>query len=292
MDLPCTFQSNIPLRQWTTFGIGGCARYLVEIKTIESLQEALKTCHLYQIPYFILGKGSNSLFDDRGFNGAVLINRIDFLENVREGVFRVGAGFSFSLLGTKTARLQWEGLEFASGIPGSVGGAVYMNAGANGKETCDCLHSVEYMDGQGQITTYLKSELTFNYRESPFQQMKGSIVAATFHLQPSETARKKQVEIIQHRTKTQPYNFKSAGCIFRNPLGSHAGALIDRTGLKGLSCGEAQVSELHANFIVNKGEATCKDVLSLIDTIKQQVKIKTGFDLESEVRQIPYDYEC
>lgn len=280
------FQRDVSLREYCTFGIGGPARYFVEVSTFHELQHAFSLCHAHQLPYFILGKGSNCLFDDRGFDGLVIYNKIDFWDTPQPGTFHVGAGYSFSLLGTQTARLGWSGLEFASGIPGSVGGAVFMNAGANGGETCQCLLSVEYIDAEGGLQEYKREDLNFSYRYSPFQKMSGAIVAATFALSPSPTARARQIEIIEYRKKTQPLRDKSAGCMFRNPQCGHAGALIEQSGLKNICVGGAQVSEKHANFIVNTGKATAKDVLELVSFVQQRVKEKTGVELESEVRYI------
>lgn len=287
MPLPA-FQQNRLLSEVSTFGIGGPAFYFVEVRTMEEMRETLLYCRDQSIPYFILGKGSNCLFDDRGFDGAVIFNKIDFLESVSAGVYHVGSGYSFSLLGTQTARQGWSGLEFASGIPGTVGGAVFMNAGANGKETCEALDSVDFLDANGGQLLLKKESLCFSYRTSPFQTLSGAIVGATFVLSPSTLARQKQIEIIGYRKHTQPYSDKSAGCVFRNPNCGHAGALIERSGLKGTCVGGAKVSELHANFIVNKGGASSKDVLDLIELIKRQVKEKSGAELESEVRYIPY----
>lgn len=283
------FQENKALQQLSTFQIGGNATYFLEVKTIADLQSIVSRCYQDKMRYMILGKGSNTLFDDRGFNGLVILNKIDFLEKLPDGVFHVGAGYSFSLLGTQTARQGWSGLEFASGIPGSVGGAVYMNAGANGTETCETLVSVDYITETGELKRLNKEELHFAYRHSSFQEWKGAIAGATFTLLPSATARKKQIEIIGYRTKTQPYCDPSAGCIFRNPQSTPAGALIDRLGLKGLQVGGAKVSETHANFIVNAGNATCADVKALIQIIQEKVKQETGIELESEVRLIPYE---
>jgi UDP-N-acetylmuramate dehydrogenase len=213
------------------------------------------------------------------------------MEQPAPGCYHVGAGYSFSLLGTQTARQGWEGLEFASGIPGSVGGAVFMNAGANGSETCKTLISVDYVTEEGSLEVIPKENLHFSYRYSSFQIMHGAIVGATFQLTQSQTARQKQLEIIGYRTKTQPYGEKSAGCVFRNPNCGHAGALIDQTGLKGLHVGDAKVSEMHANFIVNSGKATCLDVLNLIEVIKKKVKENADIELEPEIRYIPYGKE-
>ncbi len=286
--LKLNLQQNKNLNELCTFGIGGPARFFVEAKSIDDMRHALQLHRELDVPYLILGKGSNCLFDDRGFNGLVILNKIDFLERNSPEMFHVGAGYSFSLLGNQTARQGFSGLEFASGIPGSIGGAVFMNAGANGKETCETLISVDFLTEEGELQTLKKEELHFAYRTSSFQHMPGAIVGAAFLLTPSETARAKQMEIIAYRKKTQPYNEKSAGCIFRNPACGHAGALIEQSGLKGLRVGGAKVSELHANFLVNAGDATSQEILRLIALVKQQVKEKTGMELESEVRYIPY----
>ena len=283
------FQKERLLSGLCTFGIGGPARYYLEARTSEEMLLALKTCHKNQIPFLILGRGSNCLFDDRGFNGAVIHNKIDFIENPQPHLFHVGGGYNFSLLGTQTARQGWSGLEFASGIPGSVGGAVFMNAGANGKETCDSLIEVEFISDAGEHHLFKRDELAFAYRHSPFQSMSGAIISATFSLAPADGARQKQIEIIDYRKRTQPLKEMSAGCIFRNPHCGHAGALIEQAGLKGMTIGGAKVSEVHANFIVNAGKATSVDVLALITAIKGHVKEKTGIELESEVRFIPYE---
>ena len=192
------------------------------------------------------------------------------------------------LLGSQTARQGWAGLEFASGIPGSVGGAVYMNAGANGCETCETLLSVDYVTPEGTLLCLTKEELVFSYRHSSFQKMKGAIAGATFKVVRSQEARQKQLSIIDYRKKTQPYDAKSAGCVFRNPECAHAGALIDQCGLKGKTIGGAQVSTLHANFLINAGGATSADILKLIQYVQQDVKEKKGIDLEHEVRCVPY----
>lgn len=283
------FQHNKPLSEVCTLGIGGPARYFVEVHSIEQLQQALTMCKEEKLNFLILGKGSNCLFDDRGFNGAVIFNKIDFLETLEPGVFHVGAGFNFSRLGSLTARQGWSGLEFASGIPGTVGGAVYMNAGANGTETCKSLIAVDYVTDSGEIQHLQKEDLSFSYRTSSFQKINGAIAAATFKLTPSSEARTKQLDIITYRKNTQPYGDKSAGCMFRNPTGNHAGALIEQCGLKGYTLGGARVSELHANFIINSGKGTAQDILELIRLIKKQVREKTGYDLETEVKYIPYE---
>jgi UDP-N-acetylmuramate dehydrogenase len=281
------FEIDKPLSQLSTFGIGGPARFFIEVQKIEEMQSLLQYCHGQSLPFFILGKGSNSLFDDRGFDGLVILNKIHFCQ-FDWPIVHVGAGYSFSLIGSQTARKGWAGLEFASGIPASVGGAVYMNAGASGAEVCETIIEASFVNEKGELEILRRDQIEFSYRHSSFQQRKGAIVSAKFLLQPSEEARKKQLGIIEYRTRTQPYSDKSAGCVFRNPQDHSAGALIQQSGLKGKRIGGAEVSTLHANFIVNKGGATSKDILALAEHVKQTVKEKTGVDLNMEVRCIPY----
>lgn len=280
---------NKLLKDVCTFGIGGPARYYVEVRTIADLFEAFDFCQRNKLQFFILGKGSNSLFCDEGFHGVVIANKIDFFDNPSPGVYHVGAGYSFSLLGVQTAKQQWSGLEFASGIPCSVGGAVYMNAGAGGAETCQHLVSVDFLTPEGIGITYQKDQLEFSYRYSSFQKMPGAITGATFKLYPNPEARKKQLDIIAYRTKTQPYGEKSAGCVFRNPECNFAGALIENAGLKNYFIGDAAVSSMHANFIINKGNASCQEVLHLIKFVKEKVKETSGIDLDIEIRTVFHD---
>jgi UDP-N-acetylmuramate dehydrogenase len=280
------FQEGRSLKDLTTFGIGGPAKYFIEVTSIEQLSEAISHCHTKNLRYLVLGKGSNILFSDEGYNGVVILNKIHFCEE-EKGIFYVGAGYSFSLLGSQTARKGWAGLEFASGIPGSIGGAVYMNAGANGGETFQYLTEVTYVNEKGKVEVLPKGKLQWGYRMSSFQNLKGAIAAARFHLIPSTEARARQLKIIDYRTKTQPYGDMSAGCVFRNASDSSAGALIEKCGLKGYSIGGAEVSPLHANFIVNRQDAKAQDVIDLAAHIKKVVFEKTGHELEMEIRVIP-----
>ncbi len=290
-EAPSTFQTNVPLSRYSTFGIGGAAKLFCDIQTAEQMQQAILYCNQEKISYLVLGKGSNVLFDDRGFDGAILYNRIGGIEWQGEGIVQVGSGYSFALLGNQTARQGFSGLEFASGIPGSVGGAVFMNAGANGQETADTLVSVDYINRQGERYLLDRKGIEFGYRYSSFHEWAGAIVGATFALKSSSDARQRQLDLITYRTSTQPYQDKSAGCVFRNPPSLSAGALIDRSGLKGFSIGGAAVSEKHANFIINRGQATALETLTLISHIQQTIFDQHGIWLECEVRCIPYQLE-
>lgn len=289
-SFPIPIEHNRSLKDLSTFRIGGEARWFCVVKQFDELQTVIRSCYQYRIPYIIIGKGSNCLFDDRGFDGLVVLNKIGFCR-FDKNLVSVGAGYSFSLLGVQTARKGWAGLEFASGIPGTVGGAIYMNAGANGAETQDVLQSVTYVNERGEIEEFSREKLQFGYRTSSFQQKRGAIAAAQFQLNPSSKAREDQLSIVAYRQKTQPYGLPSAGCVFRNPPAQSAGALIQQAGLKGLRMGDAEVSLLHANFIVNQGLATSNDVIALAHEVQRQVKEKMGTDLEMEVRKIPYQME-
>eukprot|EP00850_Spirogloea_muscicola_P020382 SM000214S06776 [mRNA] locus=s214:89554:90867:+ [translate_table: standard] len=251
-------------------------------------------CQRHSIPYCVVGKGSNCLFDDRGYDGCIILNRIDFLEHDGHGLYRAGGGHPFNQLGVTASRNGFTGLEFACGIPGTVGGAVFMNAGANGQESSDVLKSVEVVtpEGDQRVLHREEGELPYSYRSSPFQHehKQVAIVAATFGLSPCSEARARQHEYMTRRRQTQPISERTAGCVFRNPQvgGLSAGAMIDTLGLKGYSVGGAKVSQLHANFLVNQGNSRAMDMKGLIEAIKAQVQAAYGIELQEEVRHIPY----
>ena len=270
---------------YSTFGIGGPIRYYFEATNVDDFIEAFRWALSQKIPYFILGKGSNCLFDDRGWDGLVIRNKIEFCE-IDQNRVHAGAGFSFALLGSQTARKGLSGLEFAAGIPATVGGAIYMNAGASGQETFDTLSEVLFLTEEGERVNYSKSELKWAYRFSCFQQMRGAILSARFSLKEKMEASETHRLLIKKRVETQPLKEKSAGCIFRNPSGCAAGALIDQCELKGMRVGGAKVSEVHANFIVNDAFATAADVKELIQLVRQRVFEKTGLMLEPEIRWV------
>ncbi len=285
-----TIEENRTLKDFSTFSIGGPARYLVTVDSAEQMREAFCFAKQKNLPFLVLGKGSNCLFDDLGYEGVVIINKISFLEPVGESQFHVGSGYSFSRLGAKLAREGWSGLEFASGIPGTVGGAVFMNAGANGQETVATLRSIDFMrpDGKHEVITNLEG---FGYRTSPFHEMKGAILGATFELIRCETAKQMQRDLVEYRTATQPYGTPSAGCVFRNTKEVSAGRLIEESLCKGERIGGAEVSQIHANFIVNSGGATARDVLNLAKEVEKRVWKEKGIRLERELRFIPCQEE-
>lgn len=279
---------NYPLKNVCTFRIGGPAKYFTRVTNIQEATEAFAFAYEKKLPVFVLGKGSNCLFSDQGYHGVVIQNKLDYLSLEKNKVI-VGSGYSFARLGNLTSRKGLQGLEFASGIPATVGGAVYMNAGATGQETKDTLHSVTFLHANAKVQTFKKGEMEFSYRHSSFQNLKGMILEAEFVLYPNDDSKKVQRKLLQKRYKTQPYQEKNAGCVFRNPINTSAGALIDQCGLKGMKVGGAKVSPLHANFIVNDQYATATDVLELIRLIRKTVFEKTKIHLEIEVRYIPYE---
>lgn len=275
---------NEPLKRYSTFDIGGPAQFLVQVSTMEELEEALSFAKEQQLPILSLGRGSNCLFHDEGFCGLALVNRISFFHKEGGGYFHVGAGYSFAQLGRMVSKEGFSGLEFAASIPASLGGAIYMNAGASGQETKDVLCDVTTMDFQGYISTYAACDLSFGYRVSSFQKKKEVICSARLRLSSSSLAFSDMKEKSEYRTKTQPYSERSIGCFFRNPPGISAGKLIDQAGLKGYAVGGAEVSSLHANFLINRGGATAEHVRLLALEVVEKVQQHSGILLESEVK--------
>lgn len=278
--------SDVMLSTLSTFGIGGKARWLFRAERREDIQEALAFVGQTGCPYIVVGRGSNCLFSDEGFSGLVIYNRIETFRDLGDGRFEVGGGGSFPSLGLQTASRGWSGLEFAAGIPGSVGGAVFMNAASHQQQTQDALAWVDYVDERGTLIRLTKEELAFGYRYSSLQKAKGAIVEVGFVLRADRGAVVRQQEMLAYRKKTQPYRDRSAGCVFRNPPLASAGRLIEEAGLKGAKIGGAEVSHIHANFIVNRHQATARDVLALMNHVRDTVADKHGVRLESEIRCI------
>lgn len=280
-------KKNVPLSTLSTFGIGGVAEWVCIATTSEELQKVLSFVASEQCPFLVIGRGSNCLFSDDGFSGIIIQNRVETVDTIDDGTFVVSSGASFSSFGVKAAQDGWGGLEFAVGIPGSVGGAILMNASAQHQQTADAVVWVEYLDEKGSLIRLGKDELSFGYRQSIFQTMKGVITSVCFQLKRDEMASRRQREMMEYRRRTQPYKEKSCGCVFRNPPGMSAGQLIEEAGLKGKQIGGAQVSPMHANFIVNKGGATAHDVIQLMNHITEVVAGSSGVVLEHELCIIP-----
>lgn len=274
-----------PLSEYTTLKIGGLARYFVEVESLSDYLEVLELSKSKSLPIFILGKGSNTLFIDEIFEAIVVLNKIKHI-HIDSPFVTCGSGYHISLLSTKMSKLGLSGLEGASGIPATVGGAIYMNAGAGSWDTFQSLKSVTSVSSQGQVIVRDKLDLDFSYRHSLFQSLNEFIIEATFCLTPDDTSWNKQQKIILKRIATQPYKDPSAGCFFKNPPGHSAGALIDKTGLKGLEIDGAKVSTLHANFLINHGAKDAKRLLQLASLVQQKVYESTGIHLEQEVKLV------
>ena len=280
--LGLTVKTNEPLAKYTTFKIGGPADFFVEVEEEEKLPKLIKLLKELKLPYFILGGGSNLLVADEGFRGvAIKISNIKYKISNRRIV--VGAGVSLGRLVELASKNSLAGLEFAAGIPGTVGGAVRGNAGAWGQAIGDRVKRVKILTPRGEIKWIKASDCHFSYRQSRFKKTKEIILEVELEL---EKGNKKEIQekISQNLAKraTQPKE-PSAGCIFVNPKPFAAGELIDKCGLKGKRIGDAQISPKHANFIVNLGKARAAEVIKLIKLIKEKVKEKFGVELEEEI---------
>ena len=283
-----------PMKHYTSFQIGGPASAVCIPKNREQLSCLLSFLRKIQINHWFIGNGSNLLISDEGLKGVVILLDSDFDGEIliSNTVLEAPAGKKLSSVCAAACRAELTGLEFAWGIPGSVGGAVYMNAGAYGGEMKDRLIWVEYLDLDGNIQRVPAEKLNLSYRHSCFmeQEYQGvCIIRAAFSLEKGEqTAIQAEMDrIIGQRKEKQPLDLPSAGSTFKRPQGAYAAQLIDQCGLRGFTVGGAQVSTKHTGFVVNIGGATCQDVLELARQVKECVKEKTGFELEMEVRLLP-----
>jgi UDP-N-acetylmuramate dehydrogenase len=277
-----------PMSRHTSMKVGGPADALVIPRDLEDLKKMVQGARQKGIPLFLLG-GTNLLVKDGGIRG-IVVKLTRFQKVVQKGEsFYAETGISFPKLSRLALQAGLSGLEFACGIPGTLGGAIVMNAGTREGEIANVLESVTIMDLDGNVREHLKSGLEFGYRKSRLPE--GIIVGALLGLKsaPSEEIRERMDVSLSHRRKTQPLHLPNAGCIFKNPIGESAGRLIDELQLKGRRVGQAQVSEKHANFIVNRGKATAADMLSLISEIRQRVKQVKGIDLDLEVKIVGED---
>lgn len=276
-----------PLAPYTTFRIGGPADALVLPENIAELQSVLRYCADCGLPVFILGRGSNLLVRDKGVRGVVVKLAGEFTRTEVSGTaVTAGAGVPLA----ETARLAWRhglgGMEFAHGIPGTVGGAVVMNAGAYDGEMKDIVTGAKVVDRQGNCREIDQAELSFGYRHSALQGDDLIVAMVALNLYPADpdAIQAKMDELAARRRAKQPLDLPSAGSTFRRPPGYYAGTLIDQAGLKGRRVGDAQVSELHAGFIVNRGQATAADVLALIAIVQAEVRQQFGVMLEPELK--------
>jgi len=298
-------KENISLAKFTSFNIGGRAKYFFEGNNKREIIKAVSLAKQEDLPFFILGGGSNLLVDDKGYQGLVIKIQNSGLKIQKENSnFKVaaGAGTSLSLLVSNAAENGLSGLEWTVGIPGTLGGAIYGNAGAFGKSMKDVVKEVEVFDAKDlQVKIYSLEDCRFDYRESIFKKDKNLIIlSAVLELKKGE---KKEIEnkmkrYLSERKKKQPMGFACAGSVFKNPSFAQtsrrfmtdrelsAGELIERCGLKGRSIGGAKISEKHANFIINLGKAKFSDVRRLIDLIKKRVRSKFGIELEEELQYL------
>ena len=276
-----------PLAKHTSFRIGGPAEVLICPRSEGELISALTACRAEGIAPRILGGGTNILAPDAGLPGVVISTRgLDTLELTEDGLILSGAGVPLARLAIFAQKNGLTGLEFAHGIPGTVGGGMYMNAGAYGGELVQVAVSARFLTPEGELLTLEGEAMGLGYRRSAFMTMPGVIVSAAFRLQPGdpETILARMRELMERRRASQPLDLPSAGSTFKRPVGGYAAALIQEAGLKGLRVGDAAVSTKHSGFVVNLGHATSADVLELIAQVQARVKANSGIELEPEVR--------
>jgi len=278
-------ETNYPLAKCTWYGLGGQADYFIKPETVEQLKEVVQRCNENNIPIYVMGFGSNLLISDKGLRAAVIKLETDqFTQTQFDGEqLTAWAGAELSKLVLTCVQKGLSGIEALTGIPGSVGGAVKMNAGGNFGDIGAAVETVTLMDNQGSVFEKSKPELIFDYRRTNITAK--FILNAQLKLAAadSEQSLRTVKEIWIYKKNNQPLNTKNSGCIFKNPRGVSAGALIDRAGLKGLQIGGATVSEKHANFIIAEKGCKSRDVMRLINAIKQRVKEQFGIELELEI---------
>jgi len=276
---------NELMSEYTSWRIGGPARVMFWPKDFSSCLQVLKLCHEKHVPRLFLGNGTNLLVADEGVEALVIntkhLNQIRWQDNL----VLADAGVSLAALATQAAQRSLQGLEFAIGIPGSLGGAVMMNAGAYGSDISQIVKWVKAADSAGFEHKFSRDEIGYKYRHSCFKEKDWFIGKVCLELQPGNQAliEEKMNEYLKSRREKQPLEFPNGGSVFKNPAGQGAGRYIDQAGLKGLKVGDAQVSLKHANFIVNLGKATAKDVATLIKIVQEKVKMTYGVTLETEV---------
>ena len=277
-----------PMAKHTSFRIGGPVEVMAFPKSADELAKILKASALLNITPAIMGAGTNILAPDEGIRGLVICLKdcMDGMEQLDSNRIRVAAGVSMTRAAVFAANLGLSGLEFAHGIPGSVGGGVYMNAGAYGGEICQVCESVDVMDKEGNISTVACDCMAFSYRHSILEERDGIVLSAVFALtpKPQEEIRAKMAELMTKRKTSQPLDLPSAGSAFKRPVGGYAAALIDQAGLKGFCVGGAGVSTKHAGFVVNNGGATAADVKEVLRQVADKVFENSGIRLEPEVR--------
>lgn len=278
-------RENEPMSRHTSFRVGGPVALMALPKTKAEASQAVKTARAHGIVPFFLGNGSNLLVPDEGYEGFLMKPAGEFNE-IREENRHLVAGSAVTLARLAVAALDrgLTGLEFAHGIPGTVGGAVFMNAGAYGGEMAQVVTAVTCLNAEGEIETV--TDFKFGYRTSAFSDGSRMILSASFKLEQGDrdAIKARMDELCAQRQSKQPLEYPSAGSMFKRPVGYFAGALIEQAGLKGFTVGGAQVSEKHAGFVINRGGATCSDVLELVRQVQEKVKANAGVELEMEVK--------
>lgn len=287
----CRAETNAPMRNYTTFKVGGPADLLVAPDSSDALSDILKACRKDGIRPQIIGRGSNVLVPDEGLRGVVILMGEDFskVEYCGSNMVRAQAGATVIKLCRFALDYNLGGLEFAYGIPGSVGGAVYMNAGAYGGEMKNVVMVVEHMDYNGEKGSWQgEKQLGFSYRHSNYMDADLIVTSVIFYLNHSDpdAIKLKMDGLMDRRKAKQPLEYPSAGSTFKRPEGYFAGALIEQCGLRGKIIGGAQVSEKHCGFIINRGNATANDIKELIRYVQDTVEKQTGVHLEPEVRML------
>ena len=279
---------NESMAKHTSFRIGGPVEVMAFPKTPEELAEVLEVSALLVCKTAILGAGTNILAPDEGITGLVIClkDALNGIEQLDDTHIRVAAGVTMTRAAVFAANAGLSGLEFAHGIPGTVGGGVYMNAGAYGGEICQVCTQVDVMDMAGNLHTYNSDKMGFSYRHSRLEEEGGIAVSAVFVLtpKPTEEIRALMQDLMARRSASQPLDLPSAGSAFKRPVGGYAAALIDNAGLKGHRIGNAAISEKHAGFVVNLGCATAADVKNLLDDVSDRVFRDSGIRLEPEIR--------
>ena len=281
-------KTNEDMSKHTSFKAGGKAKFYIKAKTVKDVINTVKISKENNIPIVVLGNGSNILFKDKEFNGIVLKIELDTLK-IEENIITAEAGVKNAILGRKALDNNLQGFEFAAGIPGTIGGAIRMNAGAYGGEIKDIVQDVEYLDYEDlKIKKITNKECNFEYRHSVFCENKNIILSATFKLENGikEEIANRMNEFAKSRKEKQPLEYPSAGSTFKRGTDFITAKLIDECGLKGYQIGGAQVSEKHAGFIINKENATAKDIIDLVEYVKKTVKEETGKSIDLEVEII------
>lgn len=278
-----------PLKNHVTFRVGGAADYFVSPESAEEVQKIILLCKEAGMPYYILGNGSNLLVSDQGYRGVIIQIYKSMSEISVKGEFVTAqAGALLSAIAAKAAGESLAGFEFASGIPGTIGGAAVMNAGAYGGEMKDVLEQVTVLTKEGELLTIPREELNMGYRTSKVAKNQYIVLEVVIHLAhgEQEKIREKMNELKEKRTTKQPLEYPSAGSTFKRPEGYFAGKLIEEAGLRGFQVGGAQVSEKHCGFVINKDNATASEVRELIRQVSERVKANSGVTLEPEVKML------